>query len=178
MGTSDKTGGGIIYSFFRNNMKYTLVQLKKELQERPPAEVLEVAVKLARFKKENKEYLQYLLFGSEDEKQYIHESQKKLDAVFLGINRSTAYTTKKGLQKVVRHLNKFIKNSKSKETELELRVYFCKLMNSAKIDLHSSKVIFNLYQREIDKIKIVYNKLHEDLRMDYEKDIEGLNVSV
>lgn len=159
-------------------MKYTLVQLKKELQERSPAEVLEIAVKLARFKKENKEHLQYLLFGSEDERQYVEESKEKLNEVFASINRMSAYTTKKGLQKVVRHLNKYIKNSRSKQTELELRVHFCGLMQEAKVDLRSSKVISNLYYREVEKIRLAYEKLHEDLRMDYEKELEKLGILV
>jgi len=157
-------------------MKYSLHQLQKELATYPPKEVLEIAVKLAKFKKENKEYLSYLLFGAADEKQYIEESKLKLDDLFHGISRKTVYTTKKGLQKVVRNLTKLIKNSKSKQTEIELRIYFCHKIRLARINLDSNKVISNLYYREIDKIKSAYLKLHEDLRYDYQQELEKIGI--
>ena len=89
----------------------SLSQLQKELATLEKKQVLEICMKLAKHKKENKELLSYLLFGSADEKQYLEESKEKLDDLFLSISRKTTYTTKKGLQKVVRHLNKFIKIS-------------------------------------------------------------------
>lgn len=158
-------------------MKYTINQLQKELAAHSPKEVLEIAVKLAKYKKENKDYLSYLLFGAADERQYIEESKKKIDELFHGINRKTTYTTKKGLQKVVRNLLKLIKNSKLKQTEVELRIHFCNKVKSARINLDSSKVISNLYYREIDKIKLAYTKLHEDLQYDYKQELEGLGIT-
>ncbi len=157
-------------------MKYSIIQLQKELAKYPTKQVFEICIKLAKFKKENKDYLSYLLFGSADEQNYIQESKLKIDDVFSTVSRKSAYTTKKGLQKVVRHLSKLIKNSKSKQTELELRIYFCNKIKSARINLDSSKVISNLYYREIDKIKLVHSKLHEDLQFDYVKDLEKLGI--
>ncbi|MBL7883615.1 MAG: hypothetical protein JNL69_06075 [Bacteroidia bacterium] len=159
-------------------MKYTLAQLQKELILRTPDEIADIAMKLAKYKKENKEYLTYLLFGVEDEKQYIQESKLKLDDLFYEINRKSAYTTKKGLQKVVRNLTKFIKNSKLKQTELELRIHFCNKVKSTRINLDVSNVISNIYYREIDKIKLAYSKLHEDLQYDYKVDLEKLNINI
>ncbi|MEM9142481.1 MAG: hypothetical protein AAGA86_05795, partial [Bacteroidota bacterium] len=49
----------------------TVAQLKKELQHRPPDELLQLCLRLARFKKENKELLTYLLFEAHDEAGYI-----------------------------------------------------------------------------------------------------------
>ena len=133
-------------------------------------------MRLAKHKKENKELLSYLLFEVNDEKDYLEKIKKSLDELFHEINRKSAYTTKKGLQKVVRNLNKFIKNSSKKETELDLRIYFCKKIRAARIDLNSSKIISNLYYREIDKIKNVYSKLHEDMQYDYKEDLEKLSI--
>ena len=96
--------------------------------------------------------------------------------MFATISRKSAYTTKKGLQKVVRHLTKLIKNSKSKQTEIELRIFFCNQIKRARINLDSSKIISNLYYREIDKIKTAYTKLHEDLQYDYHLDFEKLGI--
>ena len=51
-------------------------ELKLELQDRSPKEVMELCLRLSRFKKENKELLTYLLFETSDEQMYI-ESVKE-----------------------------------------------------------------------------------------------------
>ena len=146
---------------------HTIHEIQKELSTLDKKEVLNMCMRLAKHKKENKELLSYLLFEVNDEKEYLEKIKKSLDELFNEINRKSAYTTKKGLQKVIRNLNKFIKNSSKKETELDLRIYFCKKVRAAKIDLDSSKIISNLYYREIEKIKNVFSKLHEDMQYDY-----------
>lgn len=135
-----------------------------------------MCMRLAKHKKENKELLSYLLFDVNDEKEYLEKVKKEIDELFHGINRHTAYTTKKGLQKVVRNLNKLIKNSSKKESELDLRIYFCKKVKAVRINLDSSKIISNLYYREIEKIRKAYERLHEDLQYDYKEDLEKLAV--
>ncbi|HLC82346.1 MAG TPA: hypothetical protein VJI69_00855 [Bacteroidia bacterium] len=155
---------------------HTIHEIQKELSTLDKEDVLDLCMRLAKHKKENKELLSYLLFEVNDEKEYLEKIKKSLDELFNEINRKSAYTTKKGLQKVVRNLNKFIKNSSKKETELDLRIYFCKKVRTARIDLDSSKIISNLYYREIDKIKTVYSKLHEDMQYDYKDDLEKLSI--
>jgi len=155
---------------------HTIHEIQKELSTLDKEDVLDLCMRLAKHKKENKELLSYLLFEVNDEKEYLEKIKKSLDELFNEINRKSAYTTKKGLQKVVRNLNKFIKNSSKKETELDLRIYFCKKVRTARIDLDSSKIISNLYYREIDKIKTVYSKLHEDIQYDYKDDLEKLSI--
>lgn len=149
-------------------------ELQKALKALDPKEVFDICVKLAKYKKENKEYLAYLLFGANDEKEYIENIKKEIDQLFWDINRKSTYTTKKGLQKIVRNMTKFIKSSKNKQTELEIRIYFSKKVKTARINLDSSKVISNLFYREIEKIKNIYSKLHEDLQYDYKEEIEQL----
>lgn len=155
----------------------SISQLEKELRTLDPKKVLEICVRLAKHKKENKELLTYLLFDSNNESTYIEDSKNKIDDLFSEINRKTSYTTKKGLQKVVRNMNKLIKYSKNKQTELEIRLYFCKKVKSSRINLDSSAVISNLYYREIDKIKALYEKLHEDLQLDYRNELTQIGIS-
>lgn len=155
---------------------HTIHEIQKELKTLDNNEVLELCMRLAKHKKENKELLSYLLFDVNDEKEYLEKVKKEIDLLFHDISRKSTYTTKKGLQKVVRHLTKFIKNSSKKETELDLRIYFCKKMKAMRIDLDSSKIISNLYYREIEKIKIAFSKLHEDLQYDYKEEMEKLSI--
>lgn len=155
---------------------HTIHEIQKELSTLDKKEVLDLCMRLAKHKKENKELLSYLLFEVNDEKEYLEKVKISIDELFHEISRKSAYTTKKGLQKVVRNLNKFIKNSSKKETELDLRIYFCKKVRHARIDLDSSKIISNLYYREIDKIQKAFSKLHEDLQYDYKEDLEKLSI--
>lgn len=155
---------------------YSLSQLEKELKTRSPKEVLNVCIRLAKHKKENKELLTYLLFEGENETEYINEVTEKINDLFAEINRKTTYTTKKGLQKVVRNMNKFIKYSHQKQTELEIRIYFCEKVKSVRISLDSSVIISNLYYREIEKIKVIFGKLHEDLQLDYRGALEKIGI--
>jgi hypothetical protein len=161
----------------RTKMKApSISQLEKELRTLDPKKVLEICVRLAKHKKENKELLTYLLFDANNESAYIDDSKRKIDDLFSEINRKSSYTTKKGLQKIVRNMNKLIKYSKNKQTEIEIRLYFCKTVRSRRINLDSSAVISNLYYREIDKIKAIYEKLHEDLQLDYRNELEQLGI--
>jgi hypothetical protein len=157
---------------------FSLSELQKELRTLSQKELTEICIRLTKHKKENKELLSYLLFEAQNEKAYIENVKNELDELFKEINRKSAYTTKKGLQKIVRNMNRFIKFSEHKETEIELRVHFCKKVRSQRIPIDASAVINNLYYREIEKIKNAFTKLHEDLQLDYRSDMEQLGISV
>ena len=152
----------------------TINQIQKELTALEPKQVQEICMRIAKYKKENKELLSYLLFDAIDEKRYVENVKKEIDNLFHEINRQTTYTTKKGLQKTVRNMNKFIKYSDNKQTEIELRIYFCNKVKAARINLDASNVISNLYYREKDKINTAFSKLHEDLQYDYKEELEKL----
>ena len=55
----------------------TLAQLKKELQTLPYPQLVELCVRLAKYKKENKELLHYLLFEAADEQQFINQKNNQ-----------------------------------------------------------------------------------------------------
>jgi hypothetical protein len=145
--------------------------IQKELKTLSLKKVQEVCLRMAKYKKENKELLAYLLFDANNETEYIETIKEELDSLFIAINRNTAYSTKKGLQKSVRLLNRFIKYSEIKTTEIELRMYFCKKIKNARIPLNENKIINNLYERELKKINLIISKLHEDLKYDYEQEL-------
>jgi hypothetical protein len=161
-------------SSFANMKAASIYDIQKELKTSSSKELLECCMRLAKYKKENKELLSYLLFNAQDEKGYVESIKAQLDELFGEINRQTAYTTKKGLQKTVRVMNRFIKYSDKKETELELRIYFCKKVKTERINTAASTVISNLFEREKQKITTCLSKLHEDLQYDYQGEIASL----
>lgn len=149
-------------------------QLQKELNELEPKQVLELCVRLAKYKKENKELLSYLIFEAHDEKTYIHGIKAEIDILFSEMNRSTTYLIKKSLRKILRLTNKFIKYSGSKQTEVELKIYFCTKIKTSRIRIDDSVMLSNLYNREVEKIKTTIAKLHEDLQYDYKQELDKL----
>ena len=113
----------------------SIYDIQKELKTHSPKELMEFCMRLAKYKKENKELLTYLMFEAQDEKNYVESVKIQLTQLFEEINRQSTYTTKKGLQKIVRVMNRFIKYSDKKTTELELRIFFCKKVKSERINI-------------------------------------------
>jgi len=150
--------------------------IKKELKTLPPDVLQELVVRLAKYKKENKELLSYLLFENQNEQAYIRSVKEEMDEQFTRLNRISLYLAKKTLRKVLRTTNKYIRFSGSKQTEIELRLYFCEKMREMGYRLKNNRVLFNMYQRQVQLIRTVWSKLHEDLQYDYEEAVEKLSL--
>ncbi len=152
----------------------SLHELQKELNALEPKQVLELCIRLAKYKKENKELLSYLIFEAHDERAYINGIKEEIDVMFSEMNKTTIYLAKKSLRKILRLTNKFIKYSGSKQTEIELKLYFCSKIKKSHIPIDTSLVLSNLYNREIEKIESAISKLHEDLQYDYKQELVSL----
>ncbi len=144
-------------------------ELKKELSLKSPAEVAELTLRLARFKKENKELLTYLLFESDNEKGYVDSVKSEMDEKFAEIpSGHNLYFKLKMIRKVLRLTNKYIKYSSVDTTEVDLRLYFCKSVKQLKIPFSRSLALENLYNNCLAKAVKQIGKMHEDLRFDYD----------
>lgn len=152
----------------------TISQIKQEMKNRSPKELMEIGLRLARFKKENKELLTYLLYEMQDEQAYIATIKEEINRQFDEINRSNIYFAKKSIRKIVRTTNKFIRYSGQKQTEVELLIHFCKCLKDSGIPLANSVALNNIYARQIQKIKKTLHSLHEDLQYDYGVELESL----
>ncbi len=148
--------------------------LKSELKNLPKDVLVQHILRLAKYKKENKELLSYLLFESIDEDNYIKEVKEEIEDGFKSVNYSSMYYAKKGIQKVYRMLTKHIKYSGQKTTQVELLIFFCKQMKSCQINYKRSKVLKNLYDRQVMAISRAIGLMHEDLKMDYESELEEI----
>lgn len=145
----------------------SLAEIRKELKNRDPEELAAICLRLGRFKKDNKELLTYLLFDAQDEAGYIEVVKYAIDDMMDEINRSHVYYAKKGIQKILRQLNKNIRYSGNKQTEVEILLYFCQSIRDSGIAIHRSNVLQNLYERQKVKINKALSTLHEDLQTDY-----------
>ena len=153
----------------------TVNELKQELVNMTEPQLVELCLRLARFKKENKELLTYLLFEAHDETSYIQSVKKEMDEQFANINQSSLYLAKKSIRKILRIANKYIRYSGSKTVEAELLIYFCVALNESKIPYHKSTALANLYNAQLKKIGIAVESMHEDLQYDYLKELKKLS---
>ncbi len=136
-----------------------------------------MCLRLAKYKKENKELLGYLLFEAHDETGYINAAKEELGELFKTLPPSNLYLVKKTLRKILRFTNRQIKYSGLKQTELELRICFCIKMKEARVPLRPGTVLFNLYQQQILKIAAAQATLPEDIQFDYQREIANLSPS-
>ena len=152
----------------------TVNEIKQELSKLKPAELSELCQRLARFKKENKELLTYLLFEAHDEEEFIRGIKLEIEALFETVNVTQLYFAKKTLRKIVRIINKYCRYSGKKQTEIELRIHFCSQLVDSGIPFTNNTVISNLYDSQLKKIHALLPALHEDLQHDYLRSIEPL----
>src|SRR5687768_9496103 len=117
----------------------TVQELKQELKHQSAAQLLELCSRLARFKKENKELLTYLLFEAHDEQAYIQSVKTYMDTEFDAIpEENSLYLIKKSLRKILRNVNKYIRYTGSKTVEIQLLLYYCGKLKDSGIPIQKS----------------------------------------
>jgi hypothetical protein len=149
-------------------------EIKKELNTLDSDTLLALCMRLARYKKENKELITYLLFEAKNEQAYIENIKEEITELFETLPSNT-YHIKKSLRKILRIANKQIKYSGIKETELEVRIFFCTKMKDAHIPRQHGSVLFNLYQQQLKKINVILEKLPEDIQGDYQREMDYIS---
>ncbi len=153
--------------------------IKQQLHNLPKQELEDLCLVMAKYKKENKELLHYLLFETNDERSYIDDIKEEIEMAFKEINKETFYYTKKNIRRIHRVTVKYIRYSGKPTTEIDLLIFFCRQMQTCGVSFADSKVMLNLYQRQIANIEKALAKLHPDIRLDYEDDLDevkkGLN---
>lgn len=152
----------------------TINELKKELQHLNVQTLQEICIRLAKYKNENKELVTYLLFEANDEPAYIENVKREIAEQFENLPPTNLYLIKKSIRKILRIANKQIKYSGSRKTEVEIRIYFCLQIKNANIKLEPGTVLYNLYHQQRKKIDQALASLPEDLRYDYQADMERL----
>jgi hypothetical protein len=156
----------------------SLADIKKELQELEPARLAELCIALAKYKKDNKEYLDYLLFEAHDKEGFVQRVKELIDENFVELKPDVnLYYAKKSLRKILRIINKYVKYIGDKASGAELHIYFLKKLKASKIPVHKSARLVNLEAGVIKKTKALISALHEDLQYDHIRELEAINIS-
>ena len=152
----------------------TIKKIKDELHYKSSQELIELCLKLSKFKKENKELLSYLLFDVEDEVTYIYNVNEYSTLLFGDINTKSFFYIRKSVRKILKLTKKYIRYSKKKETEVELLLHFCKELKKLSPSISKSPRLLNVYNRQLILIKKAIATLHEDLQYDYQLEFDQL----
>jgi len=150
-----------------------LSDIKKELLSKSVLELTDICLRIAKYKKENKELLNYLLFDADDPLAFGEKIKTELEEDFKLLQKHYYYSTK-SLRKILRLMNRYTKYTGNKQVEIELSLWFCNnFLQHA--DLRTShKPLQGLLIRQLEKISKILPKLHEDLQFDYQSEFEDL----
>lgn len=151
--------------------------LNNELQQLSYENLYTICKKLIKLKKENKEYVHYLLFENNDEQQFIQKIKSEISEMFLDVNTQSVFFAKKTIRKIIRTTNKYCKFSSINITYIELNIHCCKHMKSLPMHWSESKVMTNMYNSLVEKSKHHISLLHEDLQFDFTKMLEKIDDS-
>jgi hypothetical protein len=128
---------------------------------------------LARHKKENKELLAYLLFEAYDEAAFIEKVKAEAGFMFSQLPPQN-YFAAKALRKILRLLTKYTKFMASKGAEIELLLNFCSNYLQYADRRTTHKPLRLILTRQLEKIRTLIGKLHEDMQFDYSNDYNTL----
>jgi hypothetical protein len=152
-----------------------LSEIKNELKELDKGQLLELCLSLAKYKKDNKEYLGFLLFQSHDKQVFVSQLKELIDTDVQELKtQPNLYYIKKGLRRILRIINKYCKYVADKAIEADIHIHFCAAIKQSGIPYHREKRIVNLYEAELKKINTLVKGLHEDVRQDYASAIEQI----
>lgn len=153
----------------------SISELKKELHELPQKQLVELCLNLAKYKKDNKEFLDYLLFQAHDKQNFIVNVKTEIDEHFEELKaQANLYYVKKSLRKLLRIITKYCKYVGDKAAAAELHIYFCAKLKQSAIPFHKSQLLINMYEQQLKKINTLIASLHEDLQQDYLNDLEKI----
>lgn len=152
-------------------------EIKKELQNLDFAELSQLCLSLAKYKKDNKEFLDYLLFHSQNQQNFIENIKLEIETAINEVSfYGNLHLMKKGLRKIVRLITKYCKYINTKNATIELLIHFCKQLKSSNIPFQKSPILVNMYQMQLKKINKLIAELHEDFKMDFENDLQSISL--
>lgn len=152
-------------------------EIKQEIENISPSALVELTMKLVKFKKEIKELSTYLLFEAHDEASYVAGIKESLHLMFTDVNVKSLYITKKNLRKILRVANRYIKYSSDPLTEIEVLIYICREIRDLDVEMTRSTALLNLYNGIIKKLEKNIHSLHEDLQYDYLREVSVLKLN-
>lgn len=150
----------------------SLAEIKSELQTLSQEELLAICLRLARFKKDNKELLGFLIFDANDLDGYTLALKEMMTAEFAGVNTTNIWFAKKTIRKILRMANKYARFAGSKELEVALHIHFLRELKQLPEHIKKASIMDKLARSEDQKVRKLIKGLHDDLQYDFLRELE------
>lgn len=152
-------------------------EIKSALENLTTPELVDLCLRLVKFRKENKELATYVLMEETDEPAYVISVRENLDLLFGDVHKTNPYYAKKTLRKIVREANKFIRYSNQESTGVDILLFVAERMRPLYLGMKKSAALENIYLGVVKKIKKLTAGLHEDLQYDYLRQLNKIETS-
>lgn len=149
-------------------------EIKSAIEGLPQQALMELCLRLVKFKKENKELATYMLFDADDEAGYVQGVKQDIDELFTTVNMSAPYFAKKTYRKILRAANRYIKYSQAETTAAEILLHVAAGMFAQRKEIRRSNALQNIYLNLVKKIEKELQSLHEDLQYDYRRQLQEI----
>jgi hypothetical protein len=149
-------------------------EIRQELEAQSAKELINIIQRLARFKKENKELLTFLLFEAHDIDTHLAAVREELLASMLDIHPDRVYLAKKTIRKTLRIANKHVKLIGSKSAEAEIRLHVCRLLQQSSLPIDRNPVLLRIFQTQLRTARKAIAALHEDLQWELLREADRL----
>ncbi len=150
-----------------------LSDLKKELLELSKPELIQLCLRVAKLKRENKELLAYLIFDSEDPLFYAQKLKPEIKEVFEQPFQHAYYLTK-SIRKAMRLITKYYRFTSNKQGETELLIYLVEEFYLSWRNEYRYQALGKVIFRCLEKAQSNLKKIDEDFRADFEDPINEL----
>lgn len=149
-------------------------EIRQELEAQSPKELINIIQRLARFKKENKELLTFLLFEAHDLDGHLAAVREELLTSMLDIQPERIYLAKKTVRKTLHIANKHIRLIGSKAAEAEIRLHVCRLLQQSGLPIERNPVLQRIFQTQMRTARKAIDTLHEDLQWELLREADKL----
>lgn len=152
-----------------------LSEIKKELLHLPTADLIQIILRCAKYKKEVKELIHFELYYAQQPQGFLNTIFASLDQEFVNIaTQKNIYFLKKSLRKILRIVNRYAKFLPTSENQILLYCYFCQKVFDLKLNLQQSTALYNMVSSQLEKVQKLISKLHPDYWKDYTDTITKL----
>lgn len=154
------------------NKQHSINEIRSTLKHLENDELIQLCLRMSKYKKENKELLSYLLYESKDESTFIADTMAEMDQLIEELKFIGSYKLMKQIRKIGRTIGKPIKYSGLATTQIELLIHYCKLLKPILKSKPNLVALHHLYAQQIKKIEKAMEKIHEDIQYDYKRDFD------
>jgi hypothetical protein len=150
-----------------------LSDLKKELLELNKPELIQLCLRVAKLKRENKELLAYLIFDADDPLFYAQKLKPEIKEVFEQPFQHAYYLTK-SIRKVMRLITKYYRFTSNKQGETDLLIYLVEEFHQSWRYEYRYQALGKVIFRCLEKAQTNLKKIDEDFRADFEQPLAEL----